>query len=288
MPTPWTSDWTVLIAKLRRKKAFITIHNDMNKPDWWGSIVTYVYMRTVFRFTLLLADRIIIVNPDWQTAFKETKQLYLPYKDKVSTFPNGVDTALFSPTSSPPQEAQSILFVSILDKHHGFKGFEYLLGAMPTILRDFPEVLLDVIGDGSLRQEYIERTNQLGLSESVKFHGAKSQSELVEYYQHANVFVLPSTEIEGFGIVLLEAMACGVAVVSTNIVGVAKQIEQNNTGIIIEPRNTESLTQAIVHLLKNPLMAREMGSNGRDLALKSYSWQHVSNQVSTLYDEAIK
>jgi len=117
---------------------------------------------------------------------------------------------------------------------------------------------------------------------------AKSQSELVEYYQHANVFVLPSTEIEGFGIVLLEAMACGVAVVSTNIVGVAKQIEQNNTGIIIEPRNTESLTQAIVHLLKNPLMAREMGSNGRDLALKSYSWQHVSNQVSTLYDEAIK
>ncbi len=284
MPTPWTADWTIIIAKLRGKKSVLTVHNDMSKPSLLGRLVTKLYLNTLFRLTLKLADRIIIVNPSWPTSFKETAHLFKPYASKIMSIPNGVDTTLFKPSPTNPS-ANTILFVSILDIHHKFKGFDYLLSAFVKVKKALPDSKLVVVGEGELKVVYEAKAHALGLKDSVEFVGQKTQAETVAYYQSAGVFVLPSTTIEGFGIVLLEALSCGLPVVATNITGLTDEIETNDAGIIVAPSDVDALSAAIIKMLSNPSLAGAMRKRSRQLVERSYSWDKVATNITKLYEE---
>ena len=91
----------------------------------------------------------------------------------------------------------------------------------------------------------------MNLGGNVIFLGQKNQDEVAKYCNKASIFILPSIDIEGFGIVLLEAMACKIPVIATDIVGVASEVIQNNCGIIVKPRDSQALAEAINRLLKN-------------------------------------
>ena len=284
MPTPWTADWTVLIAALRGKSSVITVHNDMDKPDFFGKIMTWIYLHTVFLLTLYLADRVIIVNPNWKTAFKKTRHIFERIGDKVTAIPNGINTDLFLPPAKK-SERNVILFVSILDEHHRFKGFDYLLEAMPVIKERVDDVKLIVVGEGELVNEYREYAKKLGIEDSIEFYGKKTQAEIVKYYQDAKVFVLPSIEIEGFGIVLLEAMASGLPVVTTSVAGVALEIKENQAGIVIKPRDAAALADALIRILGSKAMQEAMGSQGRSLTIRQYGWHTVAESVLKVFKE---
>ncbi|MBA3788860.1 glycosyltransferase family 4 protein [Patescibacteria group bacterium] len=284
MPTPWTADLTVLIAKLKGKRSVLTIHNDMDKPDVVGKIITWVYLHTFFQLTLLLTNKIIIVNPEWRTAFKNTRRLLNRFKNKIVTIPNGIDTDFFKP-SLAKSTGNTILFVSILDEHHRFKGFEYLLDAMVRIQSEIPNIKLIVVGEGILVSEYREKAAALGLEKVIEFHGPKTQEELVSYYQNSKVFVLPSIEIEGFGIVLLEAMASELAVVTTDVAGITKDIEKHRTGYVIPPADSVKLAEAIIRILKNTDERNSMGQRGRRLMTEQYSWQQIASDVSQVFKD---
>ena len=228
MPTPWSADWSVLIAKIMKKRSIITIHNDMDKTDFLGKIVTKVYLFTLFKLTLTFVNKIIIVNPDWENSFNSTKKLLTPYKKKISVIPNGIDLSLFKKNDRSSAKKNNLLFISILDKHHKFKGLDYLLQSLKIVKNDFPDIELIVIGEGELKKYYQQKTKLLGLNDNVRFIGEMKQEDLVSYYNTASLFILPSTEIEGFGIVLLEAMACNVPVIATNIVGTSSDINKYN------------------------------------------------------------
>ncbi len=283
MPTPWTADWSVLIAKLRSKTSLLTIHNDMDKPDTVGKWMTWIYIHTVFRLTLHLSDRIII-NPYWKETFGKTAEVLAKYGRKIVTIPNGVDLELFYPPSRLA-DRNTILFVSILDAHHRFKGFDYLLEAMPEIISNVGDARLVAVGAGALVDEYREKARRLGLADHVRFAGGKTQSELLEYYQSATVFVLPSIEIEGFGIVVLEALACGVPVVSTNVVGIAPEITARKTGIVVPPRDHAKLAEAIVSILENKDERARMSARGLDLILENYSWEKIAAVFSRMLSQ---
>jgi glycosyltransferase involved in cell wall biosynthesis len=282
MPTPWTADWTVLITKLKKKRSVLTIHNDMDKPGLIGKIFTWIYLNTFFRLTIRLADSIIIVNPDWQTAFKKTSHLFKNVLEKVVTVPNGVDVEMFQPSLEKIQE-NTVLFVSILDKHHHFKGFEYLLDAVSKLKITIPNMSLVVIGEGELVKKYQADAERLGIEKIVKFEGKKTQTELAKYYQNARVFVLPSKEIEGFGIVLLEAMASGIPVVTTDIAGMASEIQKRQAGLVVHPRDSKQLAEAISEILTDPSKQDTMGINGRKLVVDSYSWSSVAVKILEIY-----
>lgn len=286
MPTPWTADWSVLIAKLRNKKSIITIHNDLQKSGFLAKLITDFYLNTIFRMTLTLVDKIIIVNPDWKNAFTYTVKLFKHVENKIIVIPNGVDTQLFKPGSK--KDSKTILFVSVLDKHHKFKGFDYLLKALTEIKQSIPDIKLQVIGEGELKQTYQKMVKEMGLNRSVTFLGAKSQGVLPKYFSEATVFVLPSIHTEGYGIVLLEALACGTPVVTTSIAGVSKDIKEFRAGQIVAPADSEALAKAITKIMRSKTLQREQGKNGRKLVERYYSWNIVSDKVNSLYKEVLR
>lgn len=284
MPTPWTADWSVLLTKIMRKKSVLTIHNDMDKSSLISKIVTKVYLNTVFKITLSLVDKIIIVNPNWKKSFISTGLILAKYENKISIIPNGVDLSLFN-KSKENRKKNTILFVSILDKHHSFKGLDYLLEALVSVSKSFPDVNLLIVGEGEMKKNYELKAKQLKIDKHITFVGEINQNELSDYYNKASLFVLPSTEIEGFGIVLLEAMACSLPVITTNIAGVWKDIKDYNAGIIVKPRDSIELSNAIISILKNSKKADLVGRNGNKLIKEKYDWKIIANQIKSLYKE---
>ena len=286
MPTPWTSDITVLVAKLKGKRSILTVHNDMDKPDLFGKIITWIYLHTFFQVTLYFVDKIIIVNPHWKTAFKKTRNIFERFSSKITTLPNGVDTEMFQPSTNKSKHP-TILFVSILDEHHRFKGFNYLIHAIPKIKEKIPNVKLIVVGEGALVDEYREESKKMGVEDVIEFHGKKTQEELIQYYQRSNVFVLPSIEIEGFGIVLLEAMASGIPVVTTDVAGVAPEISQHKTGMVVAKANSKELADVIIAILENVDDQRRMGARGRKLIEERYGWGMIAKKISKIFNELL-
>jgi glycosyltransferase involved in cell wall biosynthesis len=213
-----------------------------------------------------------------------TKNILNKFKKKITVIPNGIDTSIFY-RKNVIKEENSILFVSILDKYHEFKGLPYLLKAVKALVSSVPNIQLFIIGEGELKVIYEKLASELGISEHVIFLGEISQSKLATYYSRSTVFVLPSTEIEGFGIVLLEAMACEIPVIATDIVGTSDEIKKYQTGIVINPKNVNSLKDALMKILTNKKLQAQMGKNGRMLIESKYSWNTIANQIQKVYLE---
>ncbi len=132
-------------------------------------------------------------------------------------------------------------------------------------------------------------SSSLGLEENVEFVGFIPDGKIVQYYNRSDLFILPSisAEQEGFGMVLLEAMACGKPVISTDIVGVAKDLMEDGAGIIVERRDARGLAEAILYILQNKDRAGMMGSAGRRLVKEKYSWGEMAERVRKVYREMV-
>jgi len=283
MPTPWTSDISIFIARIKNKKSIITIHNDMDKPGFINKLITKIYLYTFFRLSLYLVSTIIIVNPNWENSFMSTGHLLKKYKNKIKVIPNGIDIDLFKYKKNIKRSKNEVLFVSILDKYHTFKGLKFLLTAFSITKQNISDIKLTVIGDGELKKDYVRLATDLGIRKDVNFIGVVSQKKLSSYYSKASVFVLPSYEIEGFGIVLLEAMACGLPVIATDITGLSKDIKKYDAGIVIPPKDPQILSESIIEMLINKKKAKEYASNAKKLITKKYRWEMIANKILSTY-----
>jgi phosphatidylinositol alpha-mannosyltransferase len=197
--------------------------------------------------------------------------------------PNGVDIEHFSPDVSPIEKFRdgklNILFVSRLEKR---KGLNYLLEAFKQVKREIPNSRLIVVGPGTrLRRKYEKEVKRSGLKDVV-FTGLVPYEDLPRYYKTADVFCAPATGQESFGIILLEAMAAGKPVVASNIEGYASVLTHNVEGLLVPPGNKEMLAQALLSLLADESLRREMGARGRVKALE-YSWERVAQNVLQYY-----
>lgn len=286
MPTPWSADISILIGKIMKKRSIITIHNDMDKASFISKIFTKIYLHTIFILSLCLVNKIIIVNKDWEKSFINTSGILKKYQNKITVLPNGVDTHIFKPLNVKNKK-NTVLFVSNLDKHHKFKGLDYLLEAIKIVKLTIPDIRLIIVGDGELKKIYMSKASALNITDYVDFIGEKKQIDLVKLYSSALIFVLPSIEIEGFGIVAIEAMACKTPVIATEIVGVSKDIKKYDTGLVIKSRNSKALAKSIIKLVSDKKRAKEMGKNGSDLVKGKYDWNLISKQVKQVYREVL-
>jgi glycosyltransferase involved in cell wall biosynthesis len=264
----------------------VFIQNDLDKPGFIPRLITSLYLQTFFKLTLSLADRILVVNKNWREYFTNTKAILEKYKTKIIEVPNGVDTTIFKPLNNE-RDLDLILFVSILDNHHKFKGLDYLLDAVRQLAKEKPKTKLIVVGEGELKDYYEKKIREDGYEKNVEFVGAKSQTELVDYYNRAGIFVLPSIDIEGFGIVAIEALACGLPAIVSDIVGSAEDIKKHEAGLIVKPRSSKELENGINQLQANPKLLEEMGTNGRNLVERKCSWERISQQIGEIYQGLI-
>jgi len=283
LPTPWSADWSAIVAKIRRRPLILTYHNDI-VGSGFASRVAHLYNHTALKFLLKQADKILITQPKYLKSSPYLKG----YEDKVVVIPVGVDVERFRPMHSDKLN-NSIFFLSILDEFHRYKGLDQLLRALAFVKEKIPDVRLIVGGGGDLLEHYRRLSEGLGLEENVEFLGRVSDDMLGNYYNRCAIFVLPSVSRaqEGFGMVLLEAMACGKPVVCTDIVGVADEVKAEGAGLIVEPSNVNQLAEAISHLLQNESIAQKMGEVGRRLVEERYSWEKVARRVEEVYEELI-
>lgn len=280
LPTPWSADWSAVVSLIKNKPLILTYHNDIVGEG------IYSYVAKSYNFILLplllkSAKKIIVTHKRYIDFSPHLKE----YIKKIEVIPPGIDLDKFKPMPQTKRREKIILFVGILDKFHRYKGLDYLIKAMTFIKRDIFNVKLIVGGNGVLKEEYIKLSRSLGLEKQIDFVGFIPQNKLIEYYNNCDVFVLPSlsSEQEGFGIVLLEAMACGKPVVTTNIVGLAENIKNIGSGRVIEPGKEIELSKAIIEILNNEDLANEMGQKARKLTEENYSWNLIAKKILELY-----
>jgi phosphatidylinositol alpha-mannosyltransferase len=202
--------------------------------------------------------------------------------------PNGVDVEHFSPNVSPIEKfcdgKLNILFVSRLEKR---KGLNYLLEAFKQVKQEIPNSRLIIVGPGTrLRRGYERGVKRSGLKDVV-FTGLVSYEELPRYYKTADVFCAPATGRESFGIILLEAMAVGKPIVASNIEGYASVLAHNVEGLLVPPADKEMLARALISLLTDEALRREVGARGRVKALE-YSWERIAQDVLKYYIRVLR
>lgn len=283
IPTPWSADISRMISKKKDKPLILTYHNDLIKKGF-ANIIASLYSSTFLKILLNQADKIIITQPEYINYSKYLKK----YKNKIVVIPNAIDISKFKNISTK-KENNSIFFLSVLDKFHRYKGLDYLLNALVEIKKNIPSIKLYVAGRGELLAEYKELTKRLDLESNVIFLGYVSDEELIKYYNKSNAFVLPSIDHnEGFGIVLLESLACKTPVITTDIVGISKEIKKDNCGLVVKSKNSNALVEAIIKILKNSKLAKQMGENGRKLVEQRYNWKNVAKEVEKVYRSVLR
>lgn len=199
---------------------------------------------------------------------------------KVQIVPNGVDFNIFSNKQGKYSGKHTILTVGRLEK---VKGHSYLINAFEEIKKKIPNAHLVIIGDGSERNNLEKQANDLGIKNSVTFVGEILNNDLPDYYKEADVFVMPSF-YEGFGITAIEAMACGVPVVASRVGGLLEIIENGETGILVKPKDSKEIIDAISLLLEDKNLRQSITHKAKEAARK-YNWKNIAFEVSKIYRE---
>jgi phosphatidylinositol alpha-mannosyltransferase len=198
--------------------------------------------------------------------------------------PNGIDTKRFQP-EVPPVEAlvdgkTNILFLGRPEKR---KGLRYLLRAFAQVRAEVPTVRLIVVGrDSKLMQSHREWVQRKGLPDVV-FAGYVPDEDVPRYYRTADIYCAPNTGNESFGLVLVEAMACGTAIVASNIEGFADVVTHGVHGLLATPEDENAIAAALLQLIKNPSLREEMARQGRNRA-QEFGWESISGRILSYYE----
>ena len=197
--------------------------------------------------------------------------------DKLHVVHCGIDPDRYA--TAPSHAGKRLLFVGRLA---GVKGVPVLLRALAALRDKHPTATLTLIGDGPERAALQAQAQALGLGDAARFVGYKSQSEVASAMAETDVFVLPSFA-EGVPVVLMEAMAAQVPVVTTQIAGVPELVRDGESGLLVPPGDGAALQAAIDRLLDDPERRRAMGARGRAMVSQSFNVHKEAAWLSSLF-----
>ncbi len=166
------------------------------------------------------------------------------------------------------------------------KGLEYLVQAIEDLTKAFPQIFLVIVGTGDCdyEQQLKNQVAQLKLTKQVMFAGFQDQPSC--FISQFDVFVLPSV-LEGLGIVLLEAMTLGKPIVASNVGGIPEVVQHGKTGLLVNPADVESLSEALVILLNDPEKRALMGAEAKRRIEKHFSLEAMLKRLSELYSKVL-
>lgn len=213
-------------------------------------------------------------------------------EDRICILHPGVDTSKFvpSPRDSTVRselgwgDRPVILTVGRLQKR---KGHDMMIAALVQIRRAHPEVLYAIVGDGEERSALARLVDREGLSDHVHFLGEVGDDQMIRCYQQCDLFALPNREvnrdIEGFGMVLVEAQACGKPVVAGASGGTAETMRQGTTGYVVPCDHPEMLADLVSALLADTNQLAIMGGAARSWALAEFDWSSLATQAQAMF-----
>ena len=199
--------------------------------------------------------------------------------------PNGVDVDFYAHARPFPEYRDgkvNILFVGRLEPR---KGATYLLRAYAKLKQRYPDTRLIFVAAGRQEGDLRRYVRENGLHD-VLFAGRVGDIDKARFYRTADIFCAPSTGQESFGIVLLEAMAAGRAVVASDIHGYKKVVQRSVTGLLVEPKDPDALCGAMAQLIDDPALRDRLGQAGARRAI-DFDWEHVARQLVQVYEEVL-
>ena len=236
-----------LVSALRRCKLVLVMHGTEVWENPKGALT---------RFLVRRCDRFIAVSALTRERFRSWSGVPA---EAFDILPNSIDRTRFSP--GPPAAAlieryalanrQVIMTLSRLHPGDAYKGVDTLLELMPELIEEEPSLTYLIGGDGPDRVRLEEMSRSLGLADHVVFTGFIDEAEKTDHYRLADLFLLPGSG-EGFGIVLLEAMACGVPVIASALDGSREAVRDGKIGIVVDPTDRGALKSAICRALAEP------------------------------------
>ena len=231
------------------------------------------------RRALKESDRIVVLS---QFTQEKLQRAYEVPSGKITIIPGGVDLERFYPATDKteirqrlniPQEKMILFTVRNLVSR---MGLENLIYAVKDVVKTVSDVYLVLGGDGPLKNNLISLTKELGIENHVKFAGFIPEAELPDYYRMADIFVLPTMELEGFGLVTLEALACGAPVLGTPVGGTIEILSQLDSKYLFKDTEPESMAELISNTCQkfknNPKLWQDVSPRCRLFVEENYSW----------------
>lgn len=265
-----------------------------------------IYPNPVYQIAmrfLLPRCRHIIANS------RMTKQLAMGHglaPDRVTVINPGIDVSEFDHLRDPHDIRQRydignrrfILSAGRLVKRKGV--LEFISRSLPDIVKHDPDAVLVVIGENpsqslahrdDLMTQIRDETARLGLQKNVRLVGWTSREDLIAFYQSSDIFILPAInvpgDIEGFGIVLLEANAARKPVVATTVGGISDAVAEGVSGILIEPEKWDAIAQSVTNLLHDDELRKKLGHQGRVRVENEFDWKIIGKKYCDLLSRII-
>lgn len=237
-------------------------------PKW----LQKAFIPTVAHFTLNSADRIL--------CYSETDKQRLRKRGidtQVSVIHNGIDCEKFVPKEVDTGEGLQVLFVGRLKPG---KGVDNLLVAFEDVVKESPEVILKIVGDGALKDDLVELAKEKGINSSVEFTGRIPNDEMPQIYSESDVFVLPSKN-EGLPRTILESMACELPVIVSDLNQLIPVVD--GAGIVFQRNDLEELSSSIEYLLNREDRRHHLGRIGRKRVVNDFSWKNTVDKTTRVY-----
>jgi len=214
--------------------------------------------------------------------------------ERISIIPGGVDLKRFRPFGDKmeirqrlniPQNKVVLLTVRNLVQRMGLENLVY---SLKTAIEKAPNLYLVMGGSGPLKDDLFALTHQLGLESHIRFTGFISENELPDYYRMADFFVLPTRELEGFGLVTLEAMASGLPVMGTPIGGTQEILGKFDQHLLFKDSSADSMASLILEnyqkMKEDPQIWEEMSLHCREFVESNYSWEKNVGALENIFD----
>jgi glycosyltransferase involved in cell wall biosynthesis len=213
---------------------------------------------------------------------------------RIQIIPMGVDEGRFCKIDRVRAEESSgsVQIILSIGRIVEKKGLIYLIMAMREVVDTYPSATLLIGGDGPEKENLIQLCHELDLERNVVFLGFVPAEKIAERYASSDVFILPSIETkngdtEGLGVVLLEAMACGIPVIGSDIGGITDIIIDHKTGLLIRPGDPDDIAKKILLLLSDKELQKYLSRNALTLINKKFSWDIVSKQFFDIFQHSI-
>jgi glycosyltransferase involved in cell wall biosynthesis len=285
-----------------KTKLIIHYHMDVKHSNWLTSLLS-APSKLILGSLLNRSEIIVSASLDYIKS-SQIKNYYQKHSSKFREIPFAVNTKKLQPKLINRLTKNEILtrtqkivhyvndkfikknivnlvFIGGLDEAHYFKGIDILLEAL--FLSTCQNWRLKIIGDGNRRSVYEEKAKNLLFNNKIEFTGKLSDAELTRSLQNADLLILPSINSnEAFGIVLIEALACGVPVLASDLPGVRKVFTEGVQGLLAKPNNANDLKNKLEFILSNEPVRRQMAIAARQLAEEKYNLELMKARLENL------
>ena len=268
LQTAYFASQLFLFAFLKKPDLLICGHVNFAPVAYWISrfrkvpywilvygVDAWDIQKTTQKKALRAADRIVSIGEFTRDRIIESQNIHM---DKFSLLPVTFDSTRFKPSEKPEYlldrynlraEQPVLLTVARLSKDDSYKGYDKIISALPIISKHIPDIHYLIVGKGDDRSRVEQLIKELNVEKYVTLAGFISDSELVDHYNLCDIFAMPSKG-EGFGIVYLEALACGKPVIGGNQDGAIDALCHGDLGVLVNPDDVNSIADATIQILE--------------------------------------